>query len=201
MANADDRKRSWWASPPVSSIIGGVAVAAIIAVADWASKGGLVGVFNGVTQEQFGHLEERLRDLQEDVAMPRGVVIASTVNCLSLGAGWSPYDKAAGLFVVGVGGKDKYIPEDTGGNRALTVPAHNHAVPIYVAAADRQIGWGFVDNKDDVPVRRVTTATGTTPPSGSRSLSELMATSMAGTTAEIDIIPPYIALYWCIKEN
>lgn len=125
---------------------------------------------------------------------PPGIVVASTVACSALGAGWVDYADGAGRFIVGVGGgtdvngnPQTFQVEEKAGEylHKLTIdemPEHTHGI----------VRSGDLTNDSYAAGR------GTVPHSNTQNYPQ--TTAMGGNQPHNNI-PPYIALFFCKKAS
>lgn len=124
--------------------------------------------------------------------LPKGIVVASTVECADLGSDWRAYREAEGRMIVGVGGTS----DDRGETRVIrkgeSGGAFQHQLtepqmPGHVHGVRRQTDIGARD--DNAFLAR-----------GEAGNMSDASTSSRGGGRPHNNMPPYIALYFCKKE-
>lgn len=205
-----------------AGVIGAVIIGALTLIWNWASQGGLVRDLGGVTMAQ---LDERISEIElkpgppgedgekgEDGKpgaggeLPSDIVVASTVECAQLGAAWSRYSDADGLFILGANSnrhapeREEYKVHEGGGapTHTLTVsemPPHDHpgstSGDTYLPSL-RNTKEPFVAGAYSVDARPKVSLQETA--------GWYIDVKEQGGGAPHNNMPPYITLYWCIKS-
>lgn len=170
-------------------------------------------------------VEQNTRDiaeLKERPTAPLGVVVASTVECPALGAGWSRFDEGAGRFIIGAGfGTDKN-GERQGFEAGNKDGEYRHKLsvaelPKYdiqgatnsTGRHHHEFGLGYAKVDGEYPSKRV--RAGHSEEGGRYSETYLsndagehthqVTVNSGGGNGSHPIMPPYIALHWCKKER
>lgn len=143
--------------------------------------------------------------------IPAGVVVASTQECRELKGGWSSFEVAGGRFIIGAGphptapdvnkvyevykkdgvSSGASVEKSMGGSETHTLtqeemPKHSHELTLLRAFGDTmQIGRSAWSSDNGNITNEANTYTA--------------STNQAGSSKPHSIIPPYIALYYCIK--
>lgn len=145
------------------------------------------------------------------VELPPGLVVASTIECRDIkGGGWSNFDAAGGRFVIGAGAHQQNIgvsksytaytaegapplagwEKSTGGEEKhlLTIPempSHDHANSPHVFLLQSDGNDTIGSDRDYSP--------------GEPNLHTKGQIKPEGGNQPHNIIPPYVALYYCKK--
>lgn len=175
-----------------AAILGGFAL-----LWNWGSQGGLVRILGGVTPKDVAEIARAAATL------PKGIVVASTQPCESLGSGWDPYTDANGRVIVGAGAHatsdqigplEALRPFDKAGDRrrrlsADEMPPHTHPITIGIARDPQSnVPWGIWVKEPLAGVLPMFTRS-------PEKQTEIQVTA----NKEVPIMPPYIALLFCRK--
>lgn len=152
------------------------------------------------------------------IGLPKGVVIASTDQCASLGSGWRAFEAGQGRFIVGVGS----TTDERGDTRRFSIedepkgefqhmltddemPSHSHGAGS-LQASDSAHSM----HNSEVPTPQFQmdhkgnlwdTREGRRPNFGGHAHVITGETGNTGGSLPHNNMPPYIALYFCKKEG
>jgi hypothetical protein len=155
--------------------------------------------------QAFVNTAEFRSDIAQRVSpFPASLVIASIAPCSNLPGGWTEFTQAQGRFIIGVGnGVDKnkfsrtFSINDKDGEYRHTlkieeIPAHNHRISSH-QDPDIHDGLGGSQEKYGIDQR----FNPAEQHGGFKPLPYVL--EMTGGGGAHDIMPPYIALYFCQK--
>jgi len=205
-----------WASirdKVVVGVITAVVLGALTLLWNWSSSGGIVRALGGATQADVEVILKRLALAGPPAAgFPPGAVVAFATPCPT--SGWMPFEEGTGRFIVGAGENfhrayrmwqrklptggfenvqlSTRTPLSAGGEEQhrLSVnemPSHNHGFEI-IQHFDYQRGQGGYAGTEDVRPA--------TPPSK----PSHRYTDNVGSGEPHDVMPPFIALFYCKKD-
>ncbi len=125
--------------------------------------------------------------------IPTGIVVASMKRCADLGGGWKAYDVAAGRVIVGVGTaridgfSRTFLFDEQGGywEHVLTenqMPPHRHELTVgqHSVGGKKVTAWSL---------------------EGTGGAYSVSPTGSNGRGEAHNNMPPYIALFYCVKDS
>lgn len=152
---------------------------------------------NARLKREVDELNRRLEAaLPSQMTVPSGAVVAFANKCPD--KGWSPYTKAEGRFILGVGKGplESFVGLETpGGQQKITLtteemPKHKHDLTSSVVTAHE--GGEYITINRGPPQLERRKYSDASP---GRDIAE-----HAGNNKAHDNMPPYIALYFCRKD-
>lgn len=135
--------------------------------------------------------------------LPAGIVVASVPPCGDLGDGWRDFEPGEGRMIIGVGTTTdeqedprtyEFDPNETGGNFEVSLgidelPEHSH---VLGAPGSALVAAGSGEGQP-VLAGIATSAAGALPTTQG-------TTAPTGWGERFHILPPFIALHFCIRE-
>lgn len=160
-------------------------------------------------ERKIAELEVKLHEPKASAAFPEGAVIASLQQCAQLGTGWVAFEEGQGRVIVGVGatederGETRVFSkaEDRGGKfrHELTIaemPTHDHGGQTDIEIHPHTGIWydtGQGTERWKAPVVGDVAI--------NRDKKHTHGIAAQGGGNPHDNMPPYIALYFCIKQG